>query len=209
LTFFSVSCQISGPTVFVSHFPRFSVFSTYSRSYSVHFSFFTVFSVSCHIWGPTEYVSYFPRFSVFFFFFCHIPDRTMWTSYFSRFSVFIAIFQVLQFLCFIFDDFHFFSYIRRPTECFSHFAILMYFSRYSRSYHMSFSFSLLVSFLAIFQVLQCVFLIFHFFQCFSPYFAFYCVCVSFSTFIQFSRHNTGPTLSISHFSHFWVFLAMF
>ena len=28
-------------TVWAYHFPRFSIFSTYSRSYSVHFSFFT------------------------------------------------------------------------------------------------------------------------------------------------------------------------
>ena len=36
----------------VSHFPRFSDFSPYSRSYSVNFSFSTFFSVSPHISGP-------------------------------------------------------------------------------------------------------------------------------------------------------------
>jgi hypothetical protein len=34
-------CHIPDSTVWVYHFPRFSVYSTYSRSYSVHFSFFT------------------------------------------------------------------------------------------------------------------------------------------------------------------------
>jgi hypothetical protein len=42
-----------GRTVYVSHFPRFSVFSPYSRSYCVHFSFFMFFSVFRHIPGPT------------------------------------------------------------------------------------------------------------------------------------------------------------
>jgi hypothetical protein len=39
------SCQIPVPTVCVSNFSRFSVFSPYSRSYSVCFSFssFSVF----------------------------------------------------------------------------------------------------------------------------------------------------------------------
>jgi hypothetical protein len=42
-TFLSVSCHIPGLTVFVSHFPRFSVFLTYSRTSSVCFSFSTFF----------------------------------------------------------------------------------------------------------------------------------------------------------------------
>ena len=41
--FFSLSRHISRPKVCISHFPRFSVFSPYSRSYSVHFSFFKFF----------------------------------------------------------------------------------------------------------------------------------------------------------------------
>ena len=68
----------------------------------------------------------------------------------------------------------------------------------------SFSFYLFVTFLAIFQVLQCeffifllvsfiaflqvlnwAFLIFHVFQCFSPYYRSYSVFVSFSTFFSF------------------------
>ena len=40
---FQVPCHISRPKVCISHFPWFSVFSPYSRSFSVHFSFFTFF----------------------------------------------------------------------------------------------------------------------------------------------------------------------
>ena len=42
--FLSFPRHISRPKVCISHFPWFSVFSPYSRSYSVHFSFFTFFS---------------------------------------------------------------------------------------------------------------------------------------------------------------------
>jgi hypothetical protein len=58
-------CHILGFTVCISHFLPFSVFSPYSRSYSVHFSFSTFFSVFCHNPGPTMCVSHFPWFSVF------------------------------------------------------------------------------------------------------------------------------------------------
>ena len=54
---------------------------------------------------------------------------------------------------------------------------------------MCFSFSMIFSFLAICQVLQCVFLIYHDFQ--------------------FSINIPGPTLFISHFSRFSVFLGYF
>jgi hypothetical protein len=72
------SCHIPGPTVCVSHFPRFSAFSSYSWSYNVHFKF-------------------------------------------SRFSVFLAIFQVLQFVFFIFNDFQFSRHIPGLTVYISHF----------------------------------------------------------------------------------------
>ena len=66
--FFSVSRQIPDHTVFVSHFPLFSVFLTYSRSYSVRFSFFTFLEFSPPApQGPSPRVcvTIFPRFSVF------------------------------------------------------------------------------------------------------------------------------------------------
>jgi len=47
------SRHIPGPTVFMYHFRRFSVFSPLSRSYSAYFSFFTFFTVSRHIPGHT------------------------------------------------------------------------------------------------------------------------------------------------------------
>jgi hypothetical protein len=50
-------------------------------------------------------------------------------------------------------------------------------------------FSLFSAFLAIFHVLQCVFLIFHDFQ--------------------FYRHIPASTVSSSHFSRFWIFLNIF
>ena len=108
-------------------FREFSVFSPWSRSYSVPFPFSTFLSVSRHIPGQTVFVSHFPRFSVF--------------------------------------------------------------SPYSRSNSVFVSFFTFFSFLAIFHVLECEFLIFHVFQ--------------------FSRHNPGSIVCISHFSRFSVFLAIF
>jgi hypothetical protein len=125
-------------------------------------------------------------------------------SHFSRFR-FLTIIQVLQCTFVIFPLF----------QCFS---------PYSRSYHVSFSFSFFVSFLAIFQVLQGIFLIFHVFHCFSPYSRFYSECVSYSNFLsllslfqflpceflifvcQFSRHIPGPIACVSHFPLFPFFL---
>ena len=95
------------------------------------------------------------------------------------------------------------------------------FSPRSTSYQVIFSFPELVSFLAIFQVLQCAFLIFHIFQRFSQYSTSYHVCVSFSTFFSFlpiiqtysahcsfftlfsvSRHIPGYTMFVPHFKPF-------
>ena len=42
---FSVSPHISRPTVWLSHFQLFSVFSPYSRSYTVHFCAFLIFQL--------------------------------------------------------------------------------------------------------------------------------------------------------------------
>ena len=84
------------------------------------------------------------------------------------------------------------------------------------------------SFLALFQVLQCAFLIFHVFHCFSPYSRFYLVCFSylfripglspysrsyivhlkFSTFFSVSFHIPFHAVFVSHFPCFSVFLAI-
>ena len=87
------------------HFPRLSLFLTYSRSYCVCFSFFTFFSGSRHIPGPIRFFSQFSSLSVllpnscsysfrlsFFRFFSvsrHIPGHTVFASHFSRFSSFL------------------------------------------------------------------------------------------------------------------------
>ena len=119
-TFFNVSRHIASHTMWVFHFPCWSVFLPYSRSYSVYFLFFTFFSVSCHIPGNTLFVSHFPRFS------------------------FLAKIKVLQCL----------FQISRIFHCFS---------PYFMSYYLNIIF-LFVSFLAIFQVVQCLCLIFHIWQ---------------------------------------------
>ena len=209
-TFLSVSRHIPGHTVFKSHFPCFSIFSQYSMSYTVCFSFFTFFifspystsysmcfsfftffNVYGHIPCPTVCVSHFPRFSVFV---CKNTCPTVHILHFSHFLLFLAIFQVLpgdfliflvgQFSCHIsgptvcishFHVFHsFFSY-SGPTVCVSHFTCfsvlslypcptvyIFHFSRFSVflssyfiTYHVSFSFSSFVRFLAIVQVVQC------------------------------------------------------
>ena len=86
------------------------------------------------------------------------------------------------------------------------------------------SFSTFFSFLAIFQVLQSVFLNLHIFQCFLPISMTYSVSFSFSMFFslinifqvieclcfnfnvfQFSCHNPCPRVCISHFSCFHYF----
>jgi hypothetical protein len=65
LTFLSFSHHVPDHTVSISYFTRFSVFSPYSKYYSVHFSFSTFFNFSCHIPGPKLSISHFLRFSVF------------------------------------------------------------------------------------------------------------------------------------------------
>ena len=155
---FSVSHRISHPTVCVSYFPWYSVFSPYSRLYSVHFSFCTFFIVSCHIPGRTGFVSHFSPFWVFlaiFHFLLYLFSFSMIFSFLViflvlqcaflsfHFSVFLAIIQVKQCLCLIFHVFQFSFHYLGPTVCFSHI-----FSKFS-------------VFLTAFHILQCVFLIFH------------------------------------------------
>ena len=128
--------------------------------------------------------------------------------HFSYLSVLLAIFLVIQCLCLIFQVLQFSCHNTGPTLCISHFYVSHCFSPYSRSYNVHFSFSPFLSvscqfrlnsvvvsfptffsFLAIFQVLQCSCLIFH--------------------AIQFSCHNSGPRVFISHFSRFSLFFTIF
>ena len=64
--FFVCQCShhIPCPRMFVFHY-LVPFFSTYSRSYSVPFSFFTFFSAIRHFPGHTVIVSQFPRLSIF------------------------------------------------------------------------------------------------------------------------------------------------
>ena len=90
---------------------------------------------------------------------------------------------------------------------------------------MLFSFSKFFSVLAIFQVLDCAFLMFHVRQCFLSYSNFYSVCVTFLTFFRFlaifqilqcahlifhffsvSHNIRGPTVCVSLFPNLPVFL---
>ena len=102
------------------------------QDYCVYFSFFIFFSVSSSIVGCTVCVSHFARFSVIFTIFHALPCEFL---LFLLCQFLLDIFQVLQCLCSIF---HFFQW----------------FLPYSRSYHISFSFSSFDIFLAIFQVLK-------------------------------------------------------
>ena len=213
----SVSCHIPDQTGFVSHFSRFSVFMSFFMSYNVnfsfstffsslaiiqvycvYFSFFMFFSVSSSIVGCTVFVSHFARFSVIFTIFQALPCEFL---IFLLCQVLLDIFQVLQCLCSIF---HFFQW----------------FLPYSRSYHISFSFSSFDIFLAIFQVLKWVCIPFHVFQFFqhilvpvmwislfffhfpvlSPYSRSYSVHFLFSTLFSFSRHIPGLTVCISFYT---------
>ena len=94
-------------------------------------------------------------------------------------------------MCFSFSTFFSVSrHIHGPTVCVSHFPGFL-------------------TFHAIFQVLQCTFIFFHVFQCFPPYSKSYHVRFSFSSFVCFFCHITGPTVWVSNFSCFLRFLAIF
>jgi hypothetical protein len=136
---FQFSRHIPDPTVSVVHYPHLSVFSPYSRSYSVCVSFSTFFQLSRHIPCPTVYI-----------------------SHFARFSVILAIFQVLKFWLLIFHVIQFFHHSQGPTGCFLHFVCFSVFLAIIQVLPFEFL-TLLVRFLAIFQVQECLFLILHVF----------------------------------------------
>ena len=145
----------------VSHFPQFSFFSPYSRSYSVHFLFSPFLSVSRQFSLNRVCVS------------------------FSTFFSFLAIFQVLECVLLNLHVFQCFSNFPGHTFFVSHFPRYSVFSPHSRSYSVCVSFCNLLRFLAIIQVLHCVFLV--------------------SKFLTVSRHISGPTMCVSHFPQFSFF----
>jgi len=163
---FNISCHISLPKEGYSHFLWFSVFSQYSMSYNVHFSFFTFFS-DFFIFQVLKWM-----FLIFHDFqcSCQIPCPTVDISHFPAFSGFLAIFHVLQCV----------------------FLILYIFS-----------------YLAIFQVLQCAFKIFPCFSIFLVIFHYLNSVIHIFRDFQFSCHIPGPTVCISHFSRFSLILSFF
>ena len=130
---FQFSLHIPGRAVSVSHFPRFSVFSPYFKSYSAIFSKFS--RVFHHISGLTcaflifcisvlsPYSrSYSMHFSFFTFFSVssHIPDLQFEFLIFHLFSVSLTIFEVLQCAFLLFEVFQFSRHIPGPRLCISH-----------------------------------------------------------------------------------------
>ena len=148
--FFSVSHHISCPTVCVSHFPWFSVYSPYSMSYRVHF----------------------PKMWKFFLFFCFFFFLVLLAIFLVTqclclifpFFNFLVFFQVLHCVFLIFQLFEcaflifhvfqcFLPYSRSYSVRFSFSTFFQNFSSYSRSYSVCVSFSIFFSFLPILQVL--------------------------------------------------------
>ena len=130
-------------------------------------------------------------------------------SHFPHFSVLLKIFQVIQCLCFIFHVFQFSCHIPSKRVFLFHFPHFSFFSRYYRSYSVFLTFSTFCICLAIYQVLQFAFLIFHVIHCFSPYSSSYGVCYPFLLVFSVSCHIPGTTILVSHFSPFSVFLSIF
>jgi hypothetical protein len=107
------------------------------------------------------------------------PGPTVCFSNYSSFSVFLTISQVLQCVFVIFHDIQFSLHTLYPRVCNFHFQPFSVLSIYSRSYSVCVSSSTYFSFLAIIQVLQCVFLFFQFYSV--------------------SRHILCPTVYVSYF----------
>jgi hypothetical protein len=181
-----------------------SLFSPYSKSYNVSFSFSLLVSFFRHIPCPIECIFHFSRLSVFLatfqviqclFLIFHVfqfsnqnPGPRVCISHTSRFSLFHSIFQVIQCLYLIFHVFQVSCHSTVPTMYFSYLKFPMYFKYlkfslfciYCMSHSVCFSFHTFFSvFLAIFHVLLCEFLLF-------------LVC-------QFSRHIPGPIVCISQY----------
>jgi hypothetical protein len=195
-TFFSVSRHIPGPTMGFSAFPFWSVILPYSRSYSVHFSFFTV---SCNIPGHLVFVFLLACFSVFLTI-LHVSLS------FSSFFRILAIFQVLLCVCVTFSTFFSFLTTVQVLECvFLILHIFPCFLPYFSSYH-GFLIFLVCQFSR--HIQGPIVSVSHFahLSFFSTYSRSYSVCFSFFKFFSFFLHIPGPTRCFSHFSSLSVFL---
>ena len=126
--FFSFPRHISRPKVCISHFPGFSVFSPYSRSYSVHFSFFTLIS-DFVIFQVVKWML--PIFDDFQFS-CHIPCSSVDISKLSSFLSFTRHISGTKLCIFIFRDFQFSRHIPGPTVCISHISCIQGYCHFSK-----------------------------------------------------------------------------
>ena len=122
---------------------------------------------------------------------------------YPTFSVFLTIFHVLKCVFLIFRDFQFSRHIQGPTVCISHFSRFSMISSFFKSSECS-SFSMIFSFLAIFQVLQCAFLFFTFFSDFVIFQVVQWMFLIIHDF-QFSCHIPCPTVDIYKLSNFFSF----
>ena len=153
-----------------SHFPPISVFFPYSRSYIVHFSFFTFFNVSHDIPCLRVFLSHFSHFSDF------LPYSRSYSVHFSFFKFFRITCHISRPTVYVshFHDFQFSRHNPGPTLFVSHFPHLSLFSRYS-------------------FFLQCLCSIFPIFDFLAIYRS-YSVHISFFTFFTVSCHVPGPTM---------------
>jgi hypothetical protein len=158
---FQFSCHTPGPTECISHISPVRVYLAIYRSHSVFVSFSTFFC----------FLTILQVLQCAFFFFHvfivsqHIPGHKVFVSHFPYFSVF--------------------RHNTGPTVCITHFHGFQCFSPYCTCYNRCFSLSLIFSFLAIYRILQCSFLIFNVFSCFLPYSTSYSVCFAFSMIFSF------------------------
>ena len=158
----------------------FSLFLATFQVLQCVFLIFHVFQFSRHIPGPTVCFSQFGSISVFLNIFQDIHFSPL-NFHVIHFSPHI---QVIECSCLIFQDFQFPRHNPGTT------VYILHFLRYSpffainfRSLCVCFSFSMILNFHALLQVLQCAFLIYHVFP--------------------FSWHIPGQTIFVSNFPRFF------
>ena len=189
----------SGPTLCISRFYVSHCFSPHSKSYSVFFSYSTFFSFLA-IFQVLQCV--FLSLEVFQCFSSYSRTYIFQVNFSTLFS-FLRTFQVIECLCLIFHVFQFPPHNPGTTVCFFfHLSRFIPFFTIFQVLLLCFSFSMILHFHALLQVLQCAFLIYQVFPCFVPHNRSNNVCISFSMFFQFSHHDPGSRVCIFHFSRF-------
>ena len=116
LVFFTVSYHIPCPTVCVSHFTCFSLILAIFHVLLCEFFIFLLCQFSCHIPGPSVCMYHFTRFSV------SSPKSRSYSVHFS-FVTFFSVsrhFQLIEFLCLIFQFLLFSHHNPGPKVLISH-----------------------------------------------------------------------------------------